>query len=227
MEVYAIEEIKKEIRRKASCKNSMEQDKRKIENKKKVKNNKKNTNKNTENRNKKNSQNKKRKSKTNDLQKTLVRFLIKTAVIFGTLYFLFSFVFCMFRMNDNYMFPSFRDGDLGVFIRIANFYPQDVILYEQNGKNKVGRIVAINDQEVEFLKNGGYNINGGPAIDEIPYETHMNKESNVKYPIKLKDGQYFVLNDFRENKNDSRTFGVIEQEQVKGKLLFLLRRRSF
>ena len=55
----------------------------------------------------------------------------------------------------------------------------------------------------------------------------MNKESNVKYPIKLKDGQYFILNDFRENKNDSRTFGVIEQEQVKGKLLFLLRRRSF
>ena len=143
MEVHAIEEIKKEIRRKASCKNSMGQDKRKIENKKKVKNNKKNT----ENKNKKNSQNKKRKSETNDLQKTLVRFLIKTATIFGTLYFLFSFVFCMFRMNDNYMFPSFRDGDLGVFIRIANFYPQDVILYEQNGKNKVGRIVAINDQE--------------------------------------------------------------------------------
>lgn len=174
--------------------------------------------------NKKDVKNNKKNSKSN---KIILKFLTKTLFLVTTLIFLFSFVFCLYRMSDNYMFPSFRDGDLGVFIRIANFYPQDVILYEQNGKTKAGRIVAIKDQEVEFLKDGGYNINGGPAIDEIPYETYMNEESNVKYPIKLKDNQYFILNDFRENKNDSRTFGVVNEKQIKGKLLFLLRRRSF
>lgn len=43
----------------------------------------------------------------------------------------------------------------------------------------------------------------------------------------LKDDEYFVLNDYRSNDKDSRTYGVVKKCDMKGKLLFLLRRRSF
>ena len=44
--------------------------------------------------------------------------------------------------------------------------------------------------------------------------------------ISQKD-EYFVLNDFRQLTTDSREQGAIKKSQIKGKLLFIMRRRNF
>ena len=45
--------------------------------------------------------------------------------------------------------------------------------------------------------------------------------------LTVKDGQVFILNDYREDTNDSRTFGTIDINDTKGPIIFSFRRRGF
>lgn len=82
-------------------------------------------------------------------------------------------------------------------------------------------------QTVSFADEGGYLIDDYQPIEENPYETYAAKKGTVKYPLQLKEDEYFILNDFRELTTDSREQGAIQKSQIKGKLLFLMRRRNF
>jgi len=48
----------------------------------------------------------------------------------------------------------------------------------------------------------------------------------VKYPIKLKEGEYFMMSDMRSGAKDSRLFGPVKKEEIKGKVITILRRSS-
>ena len=50
---------------------------------------------------------------------------------------------------------------------------------------------------------------------------------DLTYPIKLKQGELFVLNDYREDLSDSRTFSTLQEKDITGKVFFLIRRRGF
>lgn len=89
------------------------------------------------------------------------------------------------------------------------------------------RIIAIGGQKVDFMEEGGYQINGYQPTEENPYETYLDEESEVQYPIVLDEDSYFILNDFRKDTYDSRHFGPVKEENIKGSLLFLMRRRGF
>ena len=156
----------------------------------------------------------------------LYQFLIKTGILTGMIGLILSFLICPFRMNDNTMFPSFRNGDLGIFCKIMSGTTNDVILYKDaDNQLKVGRVVAVGGQTVEFYESGGFKINGSSIFDEVPYDTYATDVSI--YPITLEDDQVFVLNDFRSVETDSRTFGPIDTSQIVGKLICSWRIRGF
>lgn len=158
----------------------------------------------------------------------LIRFLVKTCAIAGTLSAILAWVLCLCRMSGNQMFPSVRDGDLCVFYRLEECYPGDIVLYEDKaGNRKLGRVAAMGGQSVEVAEEGGLEVNGCRTIDEIPYETYAARESPVAYPVTLAQDTYFILNDFRSDTDDSRQNGPVDKGQIKGKLLFLFRRRGF
>lgn len=156
----------------------------------------------------------------------LYRFLLKTGILLTIIVITLMFIICPFRMDDNTMFPSFRNGDLGVFCRVMSIQTNDVVLYKNDdGVLKVGRVVAMEGQTIEFLEDGGYNVDGYGAFEEIPYETYATDVSH--YPFILNDGEVFVLNDFRSVETDSRSMGPIDESQIVGKLVFSLRIRGF
>lgn len=157
--------------------------------------------------------------------KFLVRFLIKILVLCAFFWAVLTFVIEPYRMSGNMMFPGVRDGDLGLFYRLDKAYVGDVILYQTEDGLHVGRVVAYGTQTVDFPENGGYTVNGYVPFEEITYETY-GKEGQ-KYPIYVPEGSVFVLNDFRSEMSDSRTYGIISEDMIHGKLLFLLRRRNF
>lgn len=131
-------------------------------------------------------------------------------------------------MTGNTMSPYVRDGDLCIFYRLDKIYLNDIVLYEDaNGENRVGRIIASNGQKVSFAEEGGYSIDDYQPIEENPYETYQSEKGNVRYPLQLNEDEYFILNDFRQITTDSRELGGIKKSQIKGKLLFLMRRRNF
>lgn len=169
-----------------------------------------------------------KKAKPGTKYKFLFRFLIKTSFFVIVLVLLLTLVFQIFRMSGNTMSPFVRDGDLCIFYRLENIYLNDVVLYEDEDGNKcVGRVVASGGQTVDFEDEGGYLVNGYSPTEEIPYETYKAETSDVQYPLVLEEDEYFVLNDFRKLDTDSRVQGAIKKSQIKGKLLFLLRRRGF
>ena len=158
----------------------------------------------------------------------LFRFMQKTIVLVLLLFVLLTFVFQIFRMTGNNMSPYVRDGDLCIFYRLDQIYLNDVVLYEdENGKKRVGRIIASGGQVVEFAEEGGFKVDDYQPTEENPYKTYKAEKGNVKYPLQLKEDEYFILNDFRQITTDSRELGGIKKSRIKGKLLFLMRRRNF
>lgn len=97
----------------------------------------------------------KNKEKKPNKYRFLFRFIRKTVVLVLIIVFLLTVVFKIFRMTGNSMSPYVRDGDLCIFYRLDKIYLNDVVLYEdENGKERVGRVVAAEGRKVEFRTRG-------------------------------------------------------------------------
>lgn len=59
--------------------------------------------------------------------------------------------------------------------------------------------------------------------DDIYYSTPQY-DSDVTYPLILSEEEYFILCDYREQAEDSRYFGAVAGEAIKGKVLAVIRR---
>lgn len=128
-----------------------------------------------------------------------------------------SYVSVCERWRSGNLFPDWRIISLG-----------DVVIYENaSGQEQIGRVVASVGQTIDFPKQGGYTVNEYQPAEEIPFETYQSDNGYVTYPMELSEGEYFILNDFRNITDDSREQGAIRREQIKGELLFLMRHRGF
>lgn len=158
----------------------------------------------------------------------LIRFLLKLLVMGGIFFLVLTYVLTFYRATGNSMFPSVKDGDLCILYKLEDSHTNDVVLYRaKDGKKKLGRIVAVGDQEVDFPEEGGYTVNGYQPAEEITYETYKDENSDVSFPVTLGTDEYFILNDFRSDTSDSREYSTLKKKDIEGKLIFILRRRGF
>ena len=165
----------------------------------------------------------KQRTEKQKLLRAIIKLLIKVGVIAGAIAVILCFVIAPFRVTSNGMYPMVKDGDLGIFLRLGDVGASDVVLYEAEGKLHAGRIVAVEDQTVSF-EEYGFAVNGYQPPEEIFYPT---EPADNKEPVTVEKGHYYILNDYRESKTDSRTYGTIPRDKIKGKLIFQFRRRSF
>lgn len=156
----------------------------------------------------------------------LAKLLIKIAVLVIIVVIVLTWILGLHRMTGNNMFPFVKDGDLCIVYKLDDYTTGDVVLYRNDeGKMKLGRIVAVGGQSVDFPKDGGYAVDGYQPSEEITYQTFG--ADGVKYPIDVDDDEAFIMNDFRSDTDDSRQFGGVKKSDIDGKLLFLIRRRGF
>jgi signal peptidase I len=137
---------------------------------------------------------------------------------------IFNFVLGIFILHGNYMFPAVRDGDLCITYRLEKYIIGDVVLYNTGGKERVGRIVAVEGQTVEITDSGELLVDGVPPAEQIFYPTD---KGTLTYPCIVGNGQVFILNDFRSVTEDSREFGPIDIKDLDGKFIFSVRKRGF
>lgn len=122
---------------------------------------------------------------------------------------------------DNNMFPSIKDGDLVVIEKFdKEVQLSDVVIY--NGR--LYRVIAKAGQEVDISKEGILTVNGMQPAEST---NSLTNKGEKEYPIKVPEGEIFVLNDYREDKSDSREFGTIKEGDIEGKVFFITRRRGF
>lgn len=160
--------------------------------------------------------------------KFLVNFILKILILCGIVYALLTWVITIHRLDGNYMFPSVRDGDLCIFYKLDDCHLDDIVIYKnEDGQKKVGRVLAVGGQEIDFPEEGGIAVNGYAPSETITYQTFKSENSIIKFPLKLNEDELFVMNDFRSDTSDSREIGAINKTQLQGKLIFVLRRRGF
>jgi signal peptidase I len=119
------------------------------------------------------------------------------------------------------MFPSIRDGDLCFIEKYdKRTHIDDIVLYN----NTLYRVIARENQEVNITEKGILTVDGQQVLSVT---NSLLQRGDITYPVKLKQGELFVLNDYREEIFDSREFSTIQEKDITGKIFFLIRRRGF
>ena len=151
--------------------------------------------------------------------------VIKLAVLVGILWLLLGVVFGITPMANADMQPAVCAGDLMLYYR---FEPQmvsgDVVVFDRDEKTYTGRIVAVGGDTVEITGQSELKVNGSTIVENNIYYSTPAYDSEIEYPLTLAEDQYFILGDSREGARDSRFFGAVEKDEIKGKVITIIRR---
>ena len=154
-----------------------------------------------------------------------ISLFFRVVVLALAAYVVFTQVFLVTQNKGLGMFPAMKDGDLIIAYRLQQDYAKnDVVVYEINGEQKVGRIIARETDVVTLDESGTLRVNGTVQTGEIMYPTYMKE--GLKYPYLVPEGHVFIMGDYRTNTVDSRDYGPISMENLKAKVITILRRRG-
>lgn len=79
----------------------------------------------------------------------------------------------------------------------------------------VKRVIGISGDEID-IRGGQVYVNGEPRVEPFP----ATRTSGGTYPLTVGLNELFVLGDNRGRSNDSRTWGLVQAENVVGRVWF-------
>ncbi|MEC9485114.1 MAG: signal peptidase I [Candidatus Izemoplasma sp.] len=146
------------------------------------------------------------------------------------------FVFSFSPISGSSMAPSFSDDEAVIFSHLSNEYERGdvVILYEDTLDDPylIKRIIGLPGETVT-IKEGRVYINDTlleePYIDETEVVTSCLQPQQNECRFTVEENTYFVLGDNRNGHAlqsltgysiDSRTFGVVDEANIYGKVIF-------
>lgn len=157
--------------------------------------------------------------------RALRNFLIRLFLLITVIAILFGVVFGLTSMANADMQPAVCAGDLMLYYRLdKNLKSDDVVVFQKEGIQYTGRIVAVPGDVVEITDESDLMVNESTVTEENIFYTTPAYDSEVEYPLTLKEDQYFILCDSREGAKDSRSFGAVETGEIKGKVITIVRR---
>ena len=154
-------------------------------------------------------------------------FFLNALLILTAIWLLCGFILGFTTVPNGDMTPNFKAGDLLMYYQLnRDFVAQDVVVLKKNDTTYVGRVVAKGGDTVNITDKGGLVINGNTMIETNIYNNTVRYEGFVNYPVTLKDGEYFVLNDIRSSGEDSRYYGPVSESEILGKVITAVRRNN-
>ena len=123
-------------------------------------------------------------------------------------------------IQDDGMRPTYKNGSLIVYLRVARDFRRGELLCLRlpDGSSSVRRVVAVQGDSVDIRSGIAY-INGIAERGSYSFTRTDPRPEGVSFPLILRQGEYFVLGDAREDAVDSRDFGVVRAPEVLGKVL--------
>ena len=145
--------------------------------------------------------------------------MFQTVLISLVIYFIVTIFFVQpHRVRGESMVPNFADSELllteKVTYRLYKPARGDVIVFKAPGPRNadfIKRIIGLPGENVK-IEGGVISINNQKLLE--PYETQQTQSS---INVTLGDNQYFVLGDNRGSSSDSRVFGPIAKDSIRGR----------
>ena len=157
--------------------------------------------------------------------RALRNFLVRLFLLITVIGILFGVVFGLTPMANADMQPAVCAGDLMLYYRLDKILKSDdVVVFQKEGIQYTGRIVAVPGDVVEITDESDLMVNKSTVMEDNIFYTTPAYDSEVEYPLALKENQYFILCDNREGAKDSRSFGVVDTSEIKGKVITIVRR---
>ena len=157
--------------------------------------------------------------------RALRNFLVRLFLLITVIGILFGVVFGLTPMANADMQPAVCAGDLMLYYRLdKNLKSDDVVVFQKEGIQYTGRIVAVPGDVVEITDESELMVNKNTVMEDNIFYTTPAYDSEVECPLALKEDQYFILCDNREGAKDSRSFGVVDTSEIKGKVITIVRR---
>ena len=172
------------------------------------------------------------------VKRDFIRNIIIALIAIFVLVLLRVFVFSTFRVHDDAVNSYLSNGDVVVVNRNRQPQYKDFVVYEEDGTFYISRVIATPGQTATVMDDILYIDN---VAKEEPYISQMKSKytasSDSQMPFtsdfsietltdnketQIPKGSYLVLNDDRQNTNDSRKFGLIKAKQIRGVVTFKL-----
>lgn len=144
------------------------------------------------------------------------------------------FVLMPYRLKDADMETSLFEGDYLLVNQLAYKFGEpetgDIIVFEHPfkiGESRIGRVIAIEGETAEIIDKMVYI--DGELVEEPEQVTHSDhriipiKFSNRDFfpPVQVPAGAVHILCDNRDIAQDSRNFGTVNIENIKGQGMFV------
>lgn len=154
----------------------------------------------------------------------LKNLILKLCIIAVACILFFFVIFGAWVVSYVDMQPSIQRGDVVLYYRFSPEYNVgDVVIFELDGVKHISRIMAIANSTVVIPNNGDIEINGFNQGSTKYYETYIDKEYEGK-EFEVGNNQFFVLGDNRIESEDSRNFGVLNKDDIIGKVITVIRK---
>lgn len=141
-------------------------------------------------------------------------------MIFAITFCFTSFFITSVRVSGRSMYPTLRDGEMGICLKTAQTFDYgDIVIVEGKGDNKeewVKRIIAKSGDTVSCKDNIVY-LNGKPLEEPYLSEDVVTLDFVERT---VEDGCYFLMGDNRLNSTDSRIMGTFTEDEIEAKWLF-------
>ena len=173
---------------------------------------------------------KKRRRVNYDLLREIIMWVFQIGIV-CLLAFVFVYYFGQYvSVIGDSMNPELKNGNITLISKAAYSMgtPKrgDVIAFKPNGHENshyyIKRIVALPGETIEVLE--GKIVVNGREIKERYETTEIDELGLLSEPVVLKNNEYFVLGDDRQNSEDSRSadIGTVKRSEIDGKVWFVV-----
>ena len=129
-----------------------------------------------------------------------------------------TFIITPVRVDGDSMKNTLKNGDILLLYKLGSINRLDIIVLDEEKDNEkiIKRVIGLPGETVA-IKKGKIYINDKVIDDEYAYG-----ETSDYDKVTLEDDEYFILGDNRLISKDSRYFGPIKENEIKGKIVFRL-----
>ena len=155
-------------------------------------------------------------------QKRIVKISVQIIFLTISLIFVYFKPFYIVKVVGDSMEPTIlRDSIVLATTLDTKYLVGDVVVVEQDGSLIIKRIAFVAKQKFFCLDLGYRRFQPAPVIKDMQYQIKYLKKFGVKaYIYEVPDKQVFLLGDNELESEDSRAFGSVPLQNIKGKIIY-------